>query len=400
VRHYLGLEFEGETYEQTGLLADVKMDTPAEARLGPGKIRLNLTRGGFVGILNLTGGLYRLFGAVPPDFAQREVSGRISHEAYASVGLDEIQRWFDEYFFVDARLRHAEWTSLFRIHSRMAKRFRVGNVFLVGDAAHIHSPAGGQGMNLGIGDAYNLGWKLALVTKGQARETILDSYEAERVPVAKTVLRHSDRGFVLEATDNPVVQWARDNVATRLVGPLTRLPAVRSLVFRLFSQTWIGYRGSLVVAGPTAEGKGPRPGDRAPYGIFEAVSDGRAGLYDLLKGTGHHLLLFEGLEPDPALDAYRLAVDEVLGRYAVDTPVHIIPTNERTLHHLYGANKPRLYLIRPDGHIAYAGSLGELGGLVALLGELFRERALRTAPRRIHGPYGQVDEGTTPASRY
>jgi 2-polyprenyl-6-methoxyphenol hydroxylase-like FAD-dependent oxidoreductase len=372
VRHYLGLEFEGETYEQTGLLADVEMDAPPEARPGPGKIRLNLTRGGFVGILNLTGGLYRLFGAVPPDFAQRDESGRISHEAYASVALEEIQRWFDEYFFVNARLERAEWTSLFRIHSRMAERFRVGNVFLVGDAAHIHSPAGGQGMNLGIGDAYNLGWKLALVARGQARETLLDSYEAERVPVAKTVLRNSDRGFVLEATDHPIVQWARANLATRLVGPLTRLPAVRSLVFRLFSQTWIGYRGSFVVAGPAAEGKGPRPGDRAPYGILEAVSDGRAGLYDLLKGTGHHLLLFEGLEPNPALDAYRLAVDEVLGRYAVGVSVHVIPANERRLHEIYGAkDKARLFLVRPDGHVAFVGSLGDLDDLATQMNALF-----------------------------
>jgi 2-polyprenyl-6-methoxyphenol hydroxylase-like FAD-dependent oxidoreductase len=402
VRHYLGLEFEGETYEQTGLLADVEMDAPAEARLGPGKIRLNLTGGGFVGILNLTGGLYRLFGAVPPHFAQRDESGRISHEAYASVALEEIQRWFDEYFFVDARLERAGWTSLFRIHSRMAERFRVENVFLVGDAAHIHSPAGGQGMNLGIGDAYNLGWKLALVAKGQAHETLLDSYEAERVPVAKTVLRNSDRGFVLEATDNPVVQWVRAKVATRLVGPLTRLPAVRSLVFRLFSQTWIGYRGSPTVAGAPAKGRGPLPGDRAPHGPFEArLGEEPGSVFELMQGAGHHLLLFEGLEPDPALDAYRLAVDEVLGRYAVDASVHIIPTNERTLHHLYGANKPRLYLIRPDGHIAYAGSLGELGGLVALLSELFRERALyKRCPEGSTDLMGQVDEGTTPANRY
>ena len=384
VRHYLGLSFGGETYEQTGLLADVEMDAPAEARLGPGKIRLNLTRGGFVGILNLTGGLYRLFGAVPPDFAQRDESGRISHEAYASVALEEIQRWFDEYFFVDARLKYAEWTSLFRIHSRIAERFRVGNLFLVGDAAHIHSPAGGQGMNLGIGDAYNLGWKLALVVKGQAREALLDSYEAERVPVAKAVLRNSDRGFEFEVTDNPAIQWVRAKLATHLVGSLTRLPAARSLVFRLFSQTWISYRGSPAVASLAAERKGPRPGDRAPYGVFETVRDGRAGLYDLLKGTRHHLLLFEGLEPSPALDAYRLAIDDVLGRYAVDTSIHVIPAKERRLHEIYGVKDKarRLFLIRPDGHVAFVGSLGELDNLVTHMNALFRGRVAHEGHHR------------------
>ena len=375
VRHHLRLGFGGETYEQTGLLADVELDDSSDAKLPPGKIRLNLTRGGFVGVLNLTGGLYRLFGAVPAGFAERSTEKGVSHEAYASVDLGEIQRWFDEYFFVDARLKRAEWTSLYRIHSRMSDRFRVGNVFLVGDAAHIHSPAGGQGMNLGMGDAYNLGWKLAMVAKGQAREKLLDSYEAERVPVAKAVLKNSDRGFEFEATDNPIAQWVRANVATRLVGPLTRLPAVRSLVFRLFSQTWVGYRGSPAVARAAAKGKGPRPGDRAPYGLFEAARDGRTSLYDLLKGTGHHLLLFEGLEPDPALDAYRLAVDEVLGRYAADTSVHIVPAKEPRLHEIYRIKeKARLFLVRPDGHVAFVGSLGDLGDLATHMNALFRGR--------------------------
>jgi 2-polyprenyl-6-methoxyphenol hydroxylase-like FAD-dependent oxidoreductase len=140
------------------------------------------------------------------------------------------------------------WTALFRIHSRIADHFRCGRAFLVGDAAHIHSPAGGQGMNLAIGDAFNLGWKLALVATGQAHEQLLDSYEAERYPVAKTVLRGSDRGFALETTSNPLARWIRANIATRLVAPLTRLSAVRSAIFALFSQTWIAYPHSPAVA--------------------------------------------------------------------------------------------------------------------------------------------------------
>jgi len=369
VRNSLGLGFGGETYEQTGLLADVEMDT----ELDPGTLRLNLTRGGFVGIGALPGGLYRLFGAVPPSFAARDLSGRVSHEAYGEVGLEDLQKWFNEYFFVDARLARAEWASLFRIHSRISERFRVGNVFLVGDAAHIHSPAGGQGMNLGIGDAYNLGWKLALVAKGQAYPKLLDSYEAERYRIAKTVLRYSDRGFSLEATKNPVAEWARANVATRLVGPLTRLGTVRGLIFRLFSQTWIGYRKSPAVAGTFAKRKGPRPGDRAPYGVFEWEQGGMGSVFDLLRGMGHHMLLFEGLEPNPALGAYRQAIEDVLGRYEVDASVHVVPTKERKLHQLYGAIEPRMFLVRPDGHISYAGSLGDLGGLVAHLDGLFCE---------------------------
>jgi 2-polyprenyl-6-methoxyphenol hydroxylase-like FAD-dependent oxidoreductase len=396
VRHALGLCFAGKTYEQTGLLADVEMDAHSGAELSPGKIRLNLTRGGFVGTLNLSDGLYRLFGAVPPGFAEKDVRGEVSHEAYASVGLGEIQRWFDEYFFMDARLKRAEWTSLYRIHSRMAERFRVGNVFLVGDAAHVHSPAGGQGMNLGIGDAFNLGWKVALVAKGHARRELLDSYEAERVPVGKAVLRNSDRGFMLEATDNPAVEWARANLATRLVGPLTHLPAVRSLVFKLFSQIWISYRGSSAVAGKPASRKGPHAGDRAPYRILKAGrDDGPQSVFDLIGGVGHKLVIFEGREPNLALDAYRLALKEVLGRYALETSIHTVPAKERELHELYGVKeKACLFLIRPDGHVGFVGSLGDLGDLATHMDTLFRRRVVHEGrPKRSTDHGGQVGEG-------
>jgi 2-polyprenyl-6-methoxyphenol hydroxylase-like FAD-dependent oxidoreductase len=381
VRHAIGLGFAGKTYDQTGFLADVELDASAEARVGSGTIRLNLTRGGFVGMAALSSGLYRLFGAVPPAFAARSTGVEVSHEAYATVGLEDIQRWFDSYFFMDARLERAAWTALFRIHSRIAERFRAGRVFLVGDAAHIHSPAGGQGMNLGIGDAFNLGWKLALVAKGQAHERLLDSYEAERYPVALTVLRYTDRGFALEATTNPVAEWVRANVATRLVGPLLRLDAFRGLVFRLFSQTWISYRRSPIVAGERGEVPatgGPCPGDRAPFGVFEsadAVRDRGAGsVFDLIGGTGHHLLLFQGPTPEPALGAYRRAIEEVLGRYAVEAPVHVIAASQHKLHRLYGAGAARFFLIRPDGHVAYTGSLGDLGGLAAYLDGLSGRR--------------------------
>ena len=267
VRRAAGVGFTGDTYDLTGLLADVDMSLPDG--LGDGAIRLNLTGGGFVGMLRLGNGRYRLFGAVPPSLTvappgDSGTAGEASHEAYAEVPLADIQRWFDEYFVVDAKLRAAAWTALFRIHSRVAERFRSGNVFLVGDAAHIHSPAGGQGMNLAIGDAFNLGWKLGLVANGEARESLIDSYESERRPVAKTVLNGADRGFALETTSNAVVSWLRFHVGGRLIGPATWLPAVRAALFRLFSQTWIGYRGSPAVF------------DRGPGWSFSACGRSRS----------------------------------------------------------------------------------------------------------------------------
>lgn len=369
VRHSLGLDFVGATYQQTGLLADVEMDVT----LSPGILRLNLTRSGFVGINQLSNGRYRLFGAVPPGFTETDTDADVSHDAYATVGLDQIQRWFDEYFLVDAVIKQATWTALYTIHSRMASSFRVGNVFLIGDAAHIHSPAGGQGMNLGIGDGFNLGWKLAMVAAGQAYDSLLDSYEAERMPVARTVLRGADRGFALEATKNPVLAWARANLAAHLVGPLMRLPAVRYRVFKLFSQTWISYRGSPAVARSHGWKRGLVPGDRAPYGVpRKGVEVGPGTLSNMATGTGHHLLVFEGLEPHAvaAVDR-RQALEDVLSKFAVEVNVHLITTIERGLHQSYGADRARIVLIRPDGHIAYAGAATDLRELVALMGKLF-----------------------------
>lgn len=160
---------------------------------------MELVRGGFFLFIPMRGeGRYRLFGALPPDLATRN-----------SLTLDEVRSVLDAQSKEHITLRSMRWNSVYRTHHRIAERFRVGRVFLVGDAAHIHSPAGGQGMNTGIGDAFNLGWKLALVVKGGAHETLLDSYEAERIPFARSILRGSDLGFHIQASTNPVLQWLK-----------------------------------------------------------------------------------------------------------------------------------------------------------------------------------------------
>ncbi|MEV0382685.1 FAD-dependent monooxygenase [Nonomuraea sp. NPDC050643] len=366
VRHGLGVGFTGRAYDQTGLLADVDIHFPAGSGPRAGALRLNLTRDGFVGMFRLTGGRYRLFGAVPPGFTPPSAREEVSHEPYAGVPVARIQEWFDTYFRVDARLTAATWTALFRIHSRIAERFRAGNVFLVGDAAHIHSPAGGQGMNLAIGDAFNLGWKLALVANEQAHGRLLDSYEAERRPVAEAMLRGTDRAFALETLRHPIARWARSHIAGRLLGPLTRLPVVRAGVFRLFSQTWIGYRHSPAVATGSGDHGGPRPGDRAPYGHLETKA---CDLFDLIGGTRHHVLLFES-------DAtHRRQVQDLLRRYAMDVRVHALPAAEKTLHARYAVRGPRLFLIRPDGHLAYTGSPDEIPRFTAYLDRLHTARS-------------------------
>jgi hypothetical protein len=147
----------------------------------------------------------------------------------------------------------------------VSERFRVGRVFLAGDAAHIHSPVGGQGMNTGIQDAYNLAWKLALVVRGEARGGLLDSYEAERMPVARALVGGTDRVFNVVVSDRPLVRLAR-KVGVRLL-PFA-LSRMRGRARRLFAMVWqigISYAGSPAVSGTVEAGRGPKPGDRAPH---------------------------------------------------------------------------------------------------------------------------------------
>jgi hypothetical protein len=237
-------------------------------------------------------------------------------------------------------------------------------------------------MNTGIGDAFNLGWKLALVAKGHAYESLLGSYEAERKPVARSVLGLTDRIFGFQVTGNPLVNWFRMNPLPRILGLTTRSRRLNRFFFGLVSQIRTSYRGSPAVAGDAGKGT-VRPGDRAPYGLLE---DGTS-LYELLGGTEHHLLLFEGSRPDPVrLEAAWEEIEGLLRRYQIPTAMHTIPSENRKLHGIYGAGESGLFLVRPDGHTAYSGSASDVVGLKVYLDGLFVRRGNRgkapSAPRQ------------------
>ena len=261
----------------------------------------------------------------------------------------------------------------------MTERFRVGRVFLVGDAAHIHSPAGGQGMNTGIGDAYNLGWKLALVAKGLAHESLLDSYEAERMPFARSILNGTDRGFSLQVTTDTAAQRLKILFSPLLFRIASTIPSIRRRVFWLISQLWTNYRESPAVAG--SAGKGPRAGDRAPYGFFETGPDADESIFDTLRGQDHHLLLFEGQRrgsvPKDLQDTEE-GLRALIGSYEVPVAMDTVHTANRTLHERYGVDLPTSILVRPDGHVAYRGPADDPDALRSYLDGLFVGRRERT----------------------
>ncbi|MEK8170496.1 FAD-dependent monooxygenase [Streptomyces sp. M19] len=175
---------------------------------------------------------WRLIAMLPPDTADSEVT------------LELLQRIADDSTGARLRLRDPVWMTRFRLHNRGARRYRSGGCLLAGDAAHIHSPAGGQGMNTGVQDALNLGWKLALVCRGAAPESLLATYEAERAPVGRTVLRFTDRLFTFATGAGPGVRFARTRLVPVLAPPVLRVAWARRRMARRISELDIRYRRS------------------------------------------------------------------------------------------------------------------------------------------------------------
>jgi hypothetical protein len=285
-------------------------------------------------------------------------------------------------------ISHPTWLSNFSISRRMVSSYRQGCVFLAGDAAHIHSPVGGLGMNTGLQDAYNLGWKLALVLKGKASSSLLDTYQEERLPVARAVLHQTYRNTFLVLAKNPVLRLVRDHVLV----PLLNVEAIEASFAESQSQLAISYRASSLSrsfegppakqgAGPAWQRAGsamhgmagqvaPRAGDRAPDGPCQLAPAGRATtLFQEVQGTAWSLLLFDGPEPSEtgvttlirmARLAERMLGDEVkphliLSRgersESLDWKGSLLLDPDQELHARYGADRASLFLIRPDGYI-------------------------------------------------
>ena len=238
-------------------------------------------------------------------------------------------------------------------------RYRVGRVFVAGDAAHIHSPAGGQGMNTGLQDAANLAWKLAAVLKGDAGDALLDSYEAERLPVAHHVLELSDRMFDISASQTGWRAKLRDALAPLVIGPASQLDRVQTLAFRALSQIDVGY----AEPGAARDGKaGPQAGERAPDAPLRRGRD----LFDLIAGYGFTALALsrKRLDAETAdrlaagLDAMPGVTPRIAAR--LDMPAH--PRVERVeraelfaAYGLHADDAQALLLVRPDGFVAWRG---------------------------------------------
>src|SRR5258705_749592 len=249
-------------------------------------------------------------------------------------------------------VQKVNWFSTYRVHHRVALQFRGRRAFLLGDAAHIHSPVGGQGMNTGIGDAVNLAWKLADVLKGGSSEKILDTYEPERIAFARRLVATTDRGFVLITSRGAVATLIRTRIVPLVLPVLFRLRAFRELLFRTVSQTQVNYRHSTLSEGAAGKVRG---GDRLPWGRV----DSGPGKFEAAPAAKWQKQLFWKNE-------------RALSEACAELRVLLHVFDWQTQMGRAGLQKDALYLVRPDGYLGLADADANAEGLRRYFASLSR----------------------------
>lgn len=276
MRSCLGIPFTGHTYERMFLLGDGLVDGPAPID----EAQYHLTPDGVLVVVPLPGGGHRVFFDVPPDDATAAPDGVL------------LQRLLDARGPGGLRLREVWWTSRFRVHTKAAARFRQGQAFLVGDAAHCHSPAGGQGLNTAVQDGYDLGWKLATVLRG-ADAALLDSYEPERRPASLRAIRNADQQTRLWLLRSPAARALRDLTMRQL----SRWRVLERRLVPQLAQLDLDHTNSPAVtdlAGATTAPASAQPGRRLPDTPLSPVHRTTdTSLHDYLA-AGRHTILIAG----------------------------------------------------------------------------------------------------------
>ncbi|HET8600988.1 MAG TPA: FAD-dependent monooxygenase [Segeticoccus sp.] len=326
VRHCAGIGFVGGLHQEEVVLADVNLDgLPADGRL-----HVTVGEPGLVWLFPLgEGAPWRLL-------ATRGANASGTSTGDAQVALDRLVQATG----LAATVTGCRWSSVVALQHRLAETFQRGPVFLVGDAAHVHSPAAAQGMNSGLLDAVNLGWKLAFAARHRPAVTLLRSYDEERRPVARHVIALTRLVFFAEASTSIWARWGRRSLVPVAVPVAPHLLEQRWLmqaVFRLLSQRWVRYRNSPLSVRDGRFWDGPLPGDRLPDRDVTAAGRVRR-LHALTSCPGIHLLLDRDAPTLP---------DAALGRWV-------------SVHRLDGTPGHGLVAVRPDGHVGYRSADADL----------------------------------------
>ncbi len=353
VRGALDLRFDGRKIESQWIVADCRIDgLPLDD-----EVLLFLHNEGPMGLFPLGGNVFRMVAETEPVMDSSN-EGRAEFEACRLVKL--------RLHMESVQVQEAKNAGYFSIHERQVEEYKVGRVFLAGDSAHVHSPLGGQGMNTGIQDAHNLSWKLALVTQGLMRDSVLESYHQERHPVGEWLVQTTSHGTEMLTSRNPIIATFR----TQAVRFLASLPPVKDKVRDTLGELEINYRDRGLSKEPGFIGQGWRfgqgvkAGERAPDGVVRSQGQ-ETRLLQLLRGCRLHLLLFDGPAKPGRLQAmverlnrsYSSVVNVIFVGLDAEAPDWLdalyLYDHNRELYKLYAANEQSAYLIRPDGYVLY-----------------------------------------------
>jgi 2-polyprenyl-6-methoxyphenol hydroxylase-like FAD-dependent oxidoreductase len=351
-REHLGIGFPGGTYEHLFYVADVQ----ATGQAVNGDLNIALERSDFLVVFPLKSeGRARFIGTVKDDSQRAE-----------ELSWDSVNKGIVEHLRTD--VQRVNWFSTYRVHHRVADRFRKGRSFLLGDAAHIHSPVGGQGMNTGIGDAVNLAWKLAAVLRGRATVSLLDTYEPERIAFARRLVATTDRAFTTVTSSGTLARFVRLRVVPVLAPLLFSSNMVRRLLFRTVSQVNVNYRGSSLSVGRVGS---IHAGDRLPWMKTGAGGTSLGGANQ--DGGGPSGPGNDNFAPLKSLDwqlhLYGEAAPEVQAlSLEQKLRLHVFPWRAEMKRS--GLRRNALYLVRPDGYVAVAADRNCVETVRSYLAEL------------------------------
>jgi hypothetical protein len=347
VRDLCRIAFEGAPYEHVFYLADTVMTGP----MIQDELNVYLWPGGFHLFFPMRGeNHWRVVGILPPSLRGR-----------SDLTLDEVLPAIREEAGAGLAVQACRWFSTYRIHHRRAERFQERRCFVLGDAAHVHSPVGAQGMNTGLQDAYNLAWKLALVISGRADPALLESYEAERRPVAGRLLKTTDRLFTFIVSDSWLIGTLRTKLLPRMLALVMRFAKFRKVFFRTVSQIGIRYRSSaLSQTLPEIPAQASQAGDRFPWLKLRLAPGGPVeDIFEVIDDTLFSLILVgQSAPPDT----------EALGDLR---NVLVVPDDPDNVRELVEAHIPRpsFYLLRPDGYVGMCGARAEPSAISRYLSE-------------------------------
>jgi 2-polyprenyl-6-methoxyphenol hydroxylase-like FAD-dependent oxidoreductase len=350
VRNMLGLTFEGSTFERMFYVADAEINW----KFTHEALYVCLAKKALTAFFPMVGkNHYRIVGTFPEGHEKDE--GKILYE--------EIEQQIKEDTELELDIVDVNWFATYKVHTRHVNKFSIGRCFVAGDAAHIHTPAGAQGMNTGIQDSYNLAWKIWLVLQEKASEKILETYNEERLRNAKTLLRTTALLFNLGASPNIFLSYFRTHIFPHIAGFALSFDTVKRFIFPRISQIGINYRTSSL--SEINANFSVKAGDRMPYFTVEGKS-----IYDRLRQPKLHLVVFLETRGDfPALKT------ELESQYAESIDFNVIPLNPQ-IAEFFGSNSSFNVLLRPDNYIGFISTGTSLSNLRGYLNKFVRKRLI------------------------